>query len=155
MSDAARRLALRRIWRLWGLALPTGVGLSGLLRASPGWALADGSSPAHGQRTIALKAQRFAFTPSVIHLQRGQPVLLLAQAVDFIHGLHIPDWNVRVDLMPARITAIPLLPLTLGSVPFLCDNFCGSGHEDMQGQFIISETPADPDTPSREPIPTI
>jgi cytochrome c oxidase subunit 2 len=39
----------------------------------------------------------------------------------------VPDKPVRLRFVPDRV----------GTFEFHCDNFCGDGHEDMEGQFLV------------------
>lgn len=102
---------------------------------------ADNAPPAEqGQgRVIKIVAQRFMYTPNEITLKKGEPVTLEFRSLDFIHGFKVPDLGIRADLPPARNTLVHLTPEKTGRFPFLCDNFCGSGHEDMSGVIIVTE----------------
>jgi cytochrome c oxidase subunit 2 len=91
-----------------------------------------------GPREIEITAQRFHFTPRVVPLKAGEPVRLLLKALDFAHGFYVPDLDLRVDLMPGRVLKLSLTPKEPGKLPFLCDNFCGDGHEGMDGYFDVS-----------------
>lgn len=91
-----------------------------------------------GPREIAITAQRFQFTPRVIPLKVGEPVRLLIRSLDFTHGFYLPDLDQRVDLVPGRVVALALTPRAPGTLHFLCDNFCGEGHEGMDGQFDVT-----------------
>ena len=57
---------------------------------------------------------------------------------DFVHGMNIPDLKKRLDLVPGRVTRLELQPKTAGVIEFLCDNFCGEGHETMHGRFVVT-----------------
>jgi cytochrome c oxidase subunit 2 len=93
---------------------------------------------AQAPREIEVTAQRFRFTPNVIPLKAGEPVVLLIRSLDFAHGFFVPDLNLRTDLMPGRVTRLALTPQVAGQLAFLCDNFCGDGHEGMDGHFEVS-----------------
>ncbi len=93
---------------------------------------------AQAAREIELLAQRFRFTPSGITLRVGEPVVLLIGSLDFTHGFHIPDLDVRADLVPGRITRVAITPKLAGVLAFACDNFCGDHHEEMHGQFTVT-----------------
>jgi cytochrome c oxidase subunit 2 len=123
MTRWSRRHLLSRLCA--GAAL-AGLGLAGLRRAQ-----------AQGGREIAIVAQRFRFTPDVIDLQRGEPVLLQIHSLDFVHGFHVPALGLRADLLPGMVTPLRLTPLQAGRLDFLCDNFCGDGHETMHGHFNV------------------
>ncbi len=94
---------------------------------------------AQAPREIQITARRFAFTPDEIPLKAGESVVLLVQALDFPHGFNLPDLKLRVDLVPGKIVRVPLqAPSTAGTLDFLCDNFCGDGHETMHGRFRVT-----------------
>lgn len=88
-------------------------------------------------REIEVVARRFSFTPAEIVLKAGERAVLLVRSLDFVHGLNIPDLGLRADLVPGRVTRVELPPLPAGEVPFLCDNFCGDGHEGMHGRLVV------------------
>lgn len=88
-------------------------------------------------RVIEVDARRFKFTPSQITVKRGEVVTLAFSSADFIHGFNLPDMGIRADLMPGRVTKVRLQPTQAGIFPFLCDNFCGDGHEEMGGNLIV------------------
>lgn len=89
-------------------------------------------------RIIHLTARRFTYEPAEITLKAGEAVLIAIRSLDFIHGMNLPDLGLRLDLMPGRVTSLPLLPQKLGVIEFVCDNFCGDGHEEMHGRFIVT-----------------
>lgn len=90
-------------------------------------------------RVIKVVAKKFNYTPNRIELKTGEAVVLELTALDFVHGLNIPGMNVRLDLPPGQVTRVPLHPGVAGSYAFLCDNFCGSGHEEMSGTIIVRD----------------
>lgn len=88
-------------------------------------------------RVIEVDVRRFKFTPSQITVKRGEVVTLAFRSADFVHGFNLPDMGVRADLMPGRVTKVRLQPSQAGTFAFLCDNFCGDGHETMSGNLIV------------------
>jgi cytochrome c oxidase subunit 2 len=89
------------------------------------------------ERVIKIVAQRFSFTPNEIILKKGENVRLEITSLDFVHGFNVPDLNIRADLPPGKVTVIHLTPQKAGTYDFICDNFCGAGHEDMGGRIIV------------------
>jgi cytochrome c oxidase subunit 2 len=107
--------------------------LCGLLSlALPGRA-ADGSR-------IELTARKFEFGTKEIRVKKGQPVTLVLRAEDFAHGFSVPDFKVRADFVPGKNVEVTFTPDRAGSFDFLCDNFCGDGHDDMNGTLIVTES---------------
>lgn len=108
---------------------------AGSVVALTGWRIARaGDAP----RIIEMTASRFVFTPSVINIKAGESVVLEVKSLDFTHGMNFPDLNRRVDLLPGRVTRIELPPQREGTYAFLCDNFCGDGHEEMNGKLVVT-----------------
>jgi cytochrome c oxidase subunit 2 len=89
-------------------------------------------------RIIELTARRFTYTPNEIALKVGERVVIAIRSIDFIHGMNLPDLHMRLDLVPGRITKLELQPKAPGVIDFVCDNFCGDGHEGMHGRFVVS-----------------
>jgi cytochrome c oxidase subunit 2 len=103
---------------------------------------ASGMVKLHAQeaprRTIEIEARRFVFTPAEVTARRGETVTLALKAIDFVHGFSIPELGVRVDLMPGRVVNIDLRLDRPGRYAYLCDNFCGDGHEQMNGLLVVA-----------------
>ncbi|MGA2549502.1 MAG: cupredoxin domain-containing protein [Burkholderiaceae bacterium] len=91
------------------------------------------------EKVVKIVAQRFHYTPSEITLKRGEAVQLEFTSLDFLHGFKVPDLGVRASLPPGQTTVVHIKPDKVGRFVFLCDNFCGDGHEDMDGVFIVTE----------------
>ena len=91
------------------------------------------------ERVVKIVAQRFNYTPAEIVLKTGEPVRLEFTSRDFIHGFKVPDLDIRIDLPPGQVTIVRLTPQKAGVYDFLCDNFCGAGHEEMNGKIIVKD----------------
>jgi cytochrome c oxidase subunit 2 len=91
------------------------------------------------EQVIQIVAKRFNYTPNVIRLKKGMPVVLEFTTLDVIMGFNVPDLKIRTDIIPGKVSRVHLTPDKVGTFPFLCDVFCGSGHEDMTGNIIVTE----------------
>ena len=111
------------------------IGTGGLV-ALTGWRIAHAEDTS---RIIKLTAQRYRFTPNVINVKAGERVVLEVKSMDFTHGMNFPDFKLRVDLLPGRVTRVELPAQKAGVYDFLCDNFCGDGHEDMNGKLVVTD----------------
>lgn len=104
--------------------------------------LAGGGAAAYGassEDVIQVTAQRYSYSPSEIVLRKGKPAVLELTSRDFMHGFKVPALNIRVDLPPGTVTRVRVTPEKTGIYDFLCDNFCGSGHEQMEGRIVVRE----------------
>jgi cytochrome c oxidase subunit 2 len=90
------------------------------------------------ERVIQVRARRFVFDPQTIQLKRGEPVNFEFTSLDVPMGFNAPDFNVRSDIMPGKVTRLRFTPDKAGQFDFHCDIFCGSGHETMAGTLVVS-----------------
>ena len=103
--------------------------LAGLFVGASAW-----SEP----KVVRIKARKFSYTPSVITLKKGEPVVLEFTTADVFMGFFAPQLNVRADIVPGQVARVPLTPDKAGSFDFLCDIFCGEGHEKMTGRIRVT-----------------
>ena len=95
------------------------------------------SGNANGVR-IAVRANKFSFTPNELRIRRGQPITLMLSTEDFVHGFSVPDFDIRIDLVPGKTVELTFTPNRAGTFVLLCDNFCGDGHDKMAGMLIVT-----------------
>ena len=126
IMNLQRRLVLNRTFALAGASALASVGLGGC------------AASAAQETVIKIVAQRFRYTPNEIVLKKGQTAVLEFTSLDFVHGFNIPDLKIRADLPPGKVTTVRVRFDEAGSYDFLCDNFCGDGHEEMAGRFVVT-----------------
>jgi len=88
-------------------------------------------------KVIKIVAKRFDYGPSHLTLKKGVPVVLELTTRDVFMGFNLPDFNVRADIVPEKVTRVTFVPDKTGTFTFLCDVFCGTGHEQMQGTLTV------------------
>jgi cytochrome c oxidase subunit 2 len=88
-------------------------------------------------KVIKIRAKRFDYTPGNITVKKGQPVVLELTSKDVLMGLNLPDFNVRGDMIPEKVTRVRFTPDKTGTFTFVCDIFCGSRHEEMHGTITV------------------
>lgn len=115
------------------------LGLAGLIAIANALGIAAFALAGEDAQVVEIVAQRFSYTPNEIVLTRGRPAILKIHSLDFVHGFNIPDLHIRADLPPGVVTTVRLTPEKSGTYDFLCDNFCGIGHEQMDGRIIVKE----------------
>ena len=89
------------------------------------------------ERVIRVTARKFAFLPREIRLKKGVPVVLEFVTADVVMGFNAPDFNARADIIPGQVARVRLVPDKAGTFVFLCDVFCGDGHEGMSGEIHV------------------
>lgn len=91
------------------------------------------------ERVIKVVAKKFDFSPNEIKLKKGVPVILEFTTLDVVMGFSVPELGARADIIPGQVSRLRLVPDKTGTFPFVCDIFCGSGHEDMTGTIIVTQ----------------
>ena len=95
------------------------------------------AQPAAHAKVIKVSAKRFDYSPGKLILKKGQRVVLELTSKDVVMGFNLPDFNVRGDMIPGKVTRVEFTPDKTGEFTFLCDIFCGSGHEEMHGRITV------------------
>jgi cytochrome c oxidase subunit 2 len=90
------------------------------------------------ERVIKIVAKKFDYTPATIELAKGETVVLELTSTDVTMGFNSPDFHVRSDIVPGVVTKLRMTADKVGKFEFFCDVFCGDGHEDMAGVFIVT-----------------
>jgi len=113
-----------------------------LLGACAGAGIAGASLAARvpaqpAEQVIRVTARKFAFLPGRITLKIGVPAVLEFVAPEVVMGFSAPDFNLRTDIVPGQVARLRILPQQMGTFEFLCDIFCGDGHEGMHGTIEV------------------
>jgi cytochrome c oxidase subunit 2 len=90
------------------------------------------------ERVIKVVARKWVFLPGEITLKKGEPVTLEFTAPEVVMGFNLPDFKVRTDIIPGQVAKVRFTPDKTGTFTFLCDIFCGDGHETMHGTLIVT-----------------
>jgi cytochrome c oxidase subunit II len=77
-----------------------------------------------------------------MHVQVGQPAHVLLRSTDVLHDFAIPQFRVKMDLVPGLVTYQWFTPTIPGSYELLCEELCGSGHFAMRGRIVVDEPAA-------------
>lgn len=88
-------------------------------------------------RIIAIKARKFTYEPDVVVVKLQESVILRLTTDDVVMGFSLPDFGVRATIIPGQVIDLPLTPTKAGEFVFVCDVFCGTGHENMDGTLRV------------------
>jgi cytochrome c oxidase subunit 2 len=108
-----------------------------LLGALAAVAGARGAEPSSAPTVIAIVARKFVFTPDQITLRVGVPVILELTAPEVTMGFDAPGLKLNTEIPPGKPVRLAFTPDRPGEFEFVCDVFCGSGHEDMGGVIKV------------------
>lgn len=126
---------LRVDWFQGAAAAALLVAAGALGYAAAAWA----DNPVVPVKLIKVSAKRFEFIPSQLTLKKGETVELELTTQDVLMGFNAPAFATRADIVPGQSVRVRFTPQQVGTFPFLCDIFCGSGHEDMSGTIVVTE----------------
>jgi cytochrome c oxidase subunit 2 len=88
-------------------------------------------------RIIPITARKFTYEPAELTLKLNEPVIFQLTTLDVVMGFSVPDFAVRGTIIPGQTTEVAMTPTKTGEFTFLCDVFCGSGHENMDGTLHV------------------
>jgi cytochrome c oxidase subunit 2 len=77
-----------------------------------------------------------------LHLPLNEPVKILLRSKDVLHDFTVPQFRVKMDLVPGTITYLWLTPTRTGAFEILCEELCGAGHFVMRGRVVVDENDA-------------
>jgi len=107
------------------------------LGASSLLALAARSAAQGDPRVIKVVARKFVFIPNEIAVRQGEAVVLEFGAPEVVMGFYAPALGLRALLVPGETARVAWRPERVGRFDFLCDVFCGDGHEGMSGHLVV------------------
>ena len=91
-----------------------------------------------GPRRIPVVARKFVFIPNEITVRRGESVVLEFTAPEVAMGFFAPELGLRALIVPGELSRVPFTADKPGRFDFLCDVFCGDGHEGMNGHLVVT-----------------
>ncbi|MEE9199272.1 MAG: hypothetical protein V3U26_05690 [Dehalococcoidia bacterium] len=100
--------------------------------------LEDGSVEAVPGEPIPITAAQFIFLPQVLRMRTGEEYTLQFMSKDVIHGFSLQmGSSMNAQLMPDMMTTMEVVPTKPGEYLFLCNEYCGLGHQGMYGKIIV------------------
>ncbi|MHC4079516.1 MAG: cytochrome c oxidase subunit II, partial [Planctomycetota bacterium] len=78
---------------------------------------------------------------NVFWVPKGTNVLMTTRSEDVLHSFYIPAFRVKRDVLPGRYQTVWFRATKIGTYPFFCTEYCGTGHSAMLGTVhVISKT---------------
>lgn len=76
-------------------------------------------------------------TQNELRVPAGKPVVLRMTSRDTLHSHFIPDFRVKEDSMPGRVTYLWFHPKKPGEHLVTCAEYCGVMHSYMSGRIVV------------------
>ena len=67
----------------------------------------------------------------------NQPIHVELRARDVIHSFFVPDFRLKQDAVPGRVTNAHFLPTKTGDYEVACAELCGTGHYIMRSELKV------------------
>ncbi|MDD5465028.1 MAG: cupredoxin domain-containing protein [Candidatus Omnitrophica bacterium] len=93
----------------------------------------------NGVRVVKVKAFRYGYDPDPIAVKLGEKVRIVAVTSDVTHGLAISEFNINLMIEPGETETAEFLADKEGEFTIYCTVYCGSGHVNMRGKFIVEK----------------
>lgn len=77
------------------------------------------------------------FASSTLYLPANKQVLLKMESVDVLHSFWVPEFRVKQDLIPGRVTELRITPTLEGEYPLMCAEICGTSHAYMVSPVVV------------------
>jgi len=79
----------------------------------------------------------YGVTSNELYLPKGQAITLKMESTDVIHSFWVPEFRVKQDLVPGRVTELHITPTKLGDYQVRCAELCGTSHYKMEQPVIV------------------
>jgi len=74
----------------------------------------------------------YGITTTELYLPVDKAVLLQMSSTDVIHSFWVPEFRVKQDLVPGRVTELHITPTLAGDYKVRCAELCGTRHYGME-----------------------
>jgi cytochrome c oxidase subunit II len=72
-----------------------------------------------------------------LHVPADRPVKLVMSSSDVIHSFYVPDYRVKMDVLPNRYTSLWFEATETGESIIYCTEYCGRAHSDMLATVYV------------------
>ena len=103
-----------------------------------GWILGDVS--AYEVATTKFNDPSLPVAKPVIHVKKGDHVVLKLKSSDVLHGFSLKDLGIYIadGITPGKVRLVSFVADKVGTFTFSCNAICGENHEKMQGTLQVS-----------------
>jgi len=77
-----------------------------------------------------------------LHVPVNRNIKLIMGSEDVIHNFYVPDFRVKMDVVPGRYNTLWFKPTKIGRYRLYCSQYCGTNHAEMTGWVTVMD-PAD------------
>ncbi len=131
-ENSAAFEAVGRQWQ-WQFRFPGEDGKLGLVDAN----LINADNPFGMQPDDPAGQDDVLINSNIVHLPINQPVTALLRSQDVLHDFAVPQFRVKMDLVPGLVSYVWFEPTRTGTFEILCEELCGIAHHTMRGKVVV------------------
>ena len=75
----------------------------------------------------------------IVHLPVDQPMRVWLRSKDVLHDFAVPQFRIKMDLVPGHVSYAWFTPTVVGEYEILCEELCGLAHFAMRGRVVVDE----------------
>jgi len=79
----------------------------------------------------------YGITTTELYLPVGKQIVLKMESSDVIHSFWVPEFRVKQDVVPGRVTEYRVTPILEGSYKVRCAEICGTSHSYMESPVVV------------------
>jgi cytochrome c oxidase subunit 2 len=77
------------------------------------------------------------FSSNTLYLPVNKQVVLKMESPDVLHSFWVPEFRIKQDLVPGRVTEYRITPTELGEYVVRCAEICGTKHAYMERPVLV------------------
>ncbi len=89
------------------------------------------------QYEVYILGQAWSYQPAQITIPKGATVTFYVTSKDVIHGFDLQGTNINMMIIPGQISTLTATFDTPGEYKFICNEYCGIGHQTMFGTLVV------------------
>lgn len=86
---------------------------------------------------VTMAADQFSFDPPVLHVNRGDRVILTLHSTDVVHGLYLDGYGLETRVEPGISQQVEFVADRVGKFRYRCSVSCGTLHPFMIGELVV------------------
>lgn len=90
------------------------------------------------QFTWSFEYPEYGIISTELYLPVGKQVILKMESADVIHSFWVPEFRVKQDVVPGRITEYRITATLEGDYKVRCAELCGSSHAYMENPVVVA-----------------
>jgi cytochrome c oxidase subunit 2 len=79
----------------------------------------------------------YGITTQELYLPVDKQVVLRMEAGDVLHSFWVPEFRIKQDVVPGRVTEYRVTPILEGSYKVRCAELCGTAHYSMESPVVV------------------